>query len=344
MERMDTNALHDRVTQIVHQITSKKYQFSFNFGSIRKDSNQFNSSISKWNKAIIIEAKREEKEMIYNLMGRIFSSKSTIKVLGMNLRLVPMLSKDLPSHTKMKISHLVAKQEQFLSTLLVKPCVFLSEIDYYNTTLETTMRDIIMDLETLHKLDTNDQPMKIFLSVDYSQWHSSYVLTFPSYLEKEADDFIAQLPAYLHYVYGDEILLMLTAEGSVSAQNSKWDPEKLCATSNVDLELDAVTSESLAFGWLPDLQEEMIQFDTSNIELQSNLHRRATDADSISTFQKNSTPIMKKITNLISPNLQTNQHPSITPDKINEREIRESPTQGNMNTSSSTTDALGAPL
>jgi len=34
MERMDTNALHDRVTQIIHQISSKKYQFSFNFGSI----------------------------------------------------------------------------------------------------------------------------------------------------------------------------------------------------------------------------------------------------------------------------------------------------------------------
>jgi hypothetical protein len=86
MERMDTNALHDRVTQIIHQISSKKYQFtSFNFGSIQKDSKQFNSSTSKWNKVIIIEAKHEEKEMVYNLMGRIFSSKSNIKVLGMNL-------------------------------------------------------------------------------------------------------------------------------------------------------------------------------------------------------------------------------------------------------------------
>jgi len=275
-------------------------------------------------------------------MGRIFSSKSNIKVLGMNLRLVPMLGKDLPSHTKMKISHLVARQEQFLSTLMVKPCVFLIEIDYYNTKLETTMRDIIMDLETLHKLDDNDQPMKIFLSVDYSQWHSSYVLTFPSYLENEADFYIAQLPAYLHYVYGNEILIMLTAEGATSAQNSKWDSEKLCATSNIDLELDAVTSESLAFGWFPDLQEDIIIFNTSNIKLQSNVHQRATDVDSISTFQKNCTPVTKKPTNVISPNLQENhQSSSITPDKINERETRESPTQGNMNTSHSTTDALG---
>ena len=34
----------------------------------------------------------------------------------------------------------------------------------------------------------------------------------------------------------------LTAEGATSAQNSKWDSEKLCATSNIDLKLDAVTS------------------------------------------------------------------------------------------------------
>jgi len=72
MERMDTDVLHDRETQIISQITSNKYHFSFNFGSIRKDSKQFNSSTSKWNKALSIEVKREEKETVYNLMGRIF--------------------------------------------------------------------------------------------------------------------------------------------------------------------------------------------------------------------------------------------------------------------------------
>jgi len=202
-----------------------------------------------------------------------------------------MLSKDLPSHTKMKISHLVAKQEQFLSILIVKPCVCLSEIYYYNYNLKMTMREIIFELENPHKLDKDDKPMEVFLSVDYSQWHSSYVVTFPSYLDEEADDYTTQLPAYLHYVYDNEILFMLTDEGSVSAQNSKLDPKKLCATSNIDLELDAVTSESQSFGWLPGLQENFIQFDTSNIELQTDLHRKATDTYSISTFAKNRHPI-----------------------------------------------------
>ena len=64
-----------------------------------------------------------------------------------------MMSNDLSSRTKQKIAHLVAKQEQYLSTLVVKPCIFLNEIDYYNTTLNATMRDIIKNLETLKMVD-----------------------------------------------------------------------------------------------------------------------------------------------------------------------------------------------
>ena len=79
-ERIDTEVLQERVTQIINQIYNQKYHFSFNFGNIRKDLKQFNNrSNSKWNRALIIEAKREEKDQIYKLMGRIFSSKSNIK-------------------------------------------------------------------------------------------------------------------------------------------------------------------------------------------------------------------------------------------------------------------------
>jgi len=49
-------------------------------------------------------------------------------------------------------------------------------------------------------------------------------------LEQEADDYITQLPSFLHYLYGDEVLTMFNAEGAVKAQNAQWDPEKLCAT------------------------------------------------------------------------------------------------------------------
>jgi len=45
-------------------------------------------------------------------------------------------------------------------------------------------------------------------------------------------------------MYGEEVLLMLSAEGAAQAHRSKWDPETLCATSNIDLKLDAITNES----------------------------------------------------------------------------------------------------
>jgi len=60
---------------------------------------------------------------------------------------------------------------------------------------------------------------------------------------------------------------MLTAEGQSKAQTSTWDSEKLCATSHLDLELDAVTSETSNVMWLPDLQTELVQFDTSNLNI-----------------------------------------------------------------------------
>ena len=74
------------------------------------------------------------------------------------------------------------------------------------------------------------------------------------------------------------------AEGAAQARRSKWDNETLCATSNLDLELDATANESSDKGWLPELQLEILDFDTANLEWQTNLQNRVTDADSISTF------------------------------------------------------------
>ena len=327
-ERMDPEVIKEEIDQITMKSENKKYNLSFNFGMVRKDQKfSNNNQPSKWNKAMIIEVKREEKEEAYRVLGRIFSTSNNIKILGTEMRMIPVMSSDLPSHTKRKIARMIHKQEQFLSTLVTKPCVFLSEIDYYNTKLQTTMREIIMNLETLRTFDSDGNPIKIFINVDYSDWHSSYVLTFPKHLEKEADDFIAQLPAYLHYVYGEEVLFMLTAEGAVKANESKWDEENLCATSNVDLELDAIEMESSNKSWLPELKEDIIAFDTKQIEMQGKLHDRATDADSVSTFASKVLPLdlhnPEEENNHISDQNQekesTNQNTKNHPSKENEK-------------------------
>ena len=143
-----------------------------------------------------------------------------------------------------------------------------------------------MNLQTLHTSDKGGNPIQVFINVDYSEWHNSYVLTFPSHLEKEADDYISQLPAFLHYIYGDEVLFMLNPEGQMKALQSTWDPETLCATSNLDLELDAITTESSNITWLSEPKTN-IQVEIPNIDLQNKIFEKASDADSVSTFQIN---------------------------------------------------------
>ena len=72
-ERMNSECLKEETTSIINKITNKNISFSFNFGAVRKDQKfNSNSNASKWNKAMIIEAKREEKEEIYSMLGRIF--------------------------------------------------------------------------------------------------------------------------------------------------------------------------------------------------------------------------------------------------------------------------------
>ena len=189
---------------------------------------------------MIVEVKRDEKNEIYCILGCISSSSRNKKFLGTDLRMIPVINNDLPTHTKMKIAHLISKQEQFLSSLITKPCTFISEIDYYNKDVKSTMREIIMSLETLRNFDKDGNSKQIFINIDYSSWHKNYVLTFPKHLEQEADDYISQLPIYLHHVYGNDILTMLITEGAVQATSSQWDEEKLCAILHLDMELDAV--------------------------------------------------------------------------------------------------------
>jgi len=210
-ERMDTERLHEEVSTMMKKFSNKQFSFSFNFCFLRKDTklNKDHDISSKWKKALVIEAKREEKDQIYFILGRIFSTSNNIKVLGTDLRMIPMLNINLPSHIKKNFTPGCES-----STLIVKPCLYHNEIDYFDTKLDTVMREIVMNLETLKSFNDKGEAMKKFQNVDYSTWHSCYVVTFPRHLEKEAEDYLSQLPAYLHFVYGDKVLHMLSADGA----------------------------------------------------------------------------------------------------------------------------------
>lgn len=95
------------------------------------------STPSKWNKAMIMEVKREEKEEAHNVLGQFFSTSNNLKILGTEMRMIPVMSSYLPSHTKMKITRMIHKQEQFLSTLITEPCVYHKSQSYNHESRST---------------------------------------------------------------------------------------------------------------------------------------------------------------------------------------------------------------
>ena len=58
-ERMDTTVLHDEITTLIKRYSKQEFNFCFNFSFVRKDSKVNEKTPSKWNRAIVIEVKRE---------------------------------------------------------------------------------------------------------------------------------------------------------------------------------------------------------------------------------------------------------------------------------------------
>jgi len=80
----------------------------------------------------------------------------------MKLRMVPTWKKEYTSHRKQNIQHLINKHIHYLATTSnVTPTDF-TDIGYYNKILKITMRQILMNIETLVPIDGKDKYPQIF--------------------------------------------------------------------------------------------------------------------------------------------------------------------------------------
>ena len=66
------------------------------------------------------------------------------------------------------------------------------------------------------------------------------VFTFTWASESKARDMIAQLPAYMEFLYTELALEYFTAEDAAWDRESPWDDVKKCTHSVIDNELDAL--------------------------------------------------------------------------------------------------------
>ena len=127
--------------------------------------------------------------------------------------MVPVLKKDVSGYIRAKITHLIEKQEKYLTGLNKIHTTDFTDIDYINNALGIPMREIIMQLDTLRTFDKHNKPLKVFTSIDYTEWpQPGYTLTYPKHLQDEAAEYASSIPSFLHWCYGDNVLDMLTPD------------------------------------------------------------------------------------------------------------------------------------
>ena len=289
--KMDTEALHSATVAAIKKYTNQTLHFAYVWAIIRRNKGQYKLNESKsdrgqqYIRALHIEVPRDMKDITYSILGKLFSSASPTRLLYRDLRMVPVLRKELTSYVKMKVNHLIAKQEKYLSTLSVAELYNLDDIDYVNSSLKMSMREMIMSLKTLRTFDKNNQSMPVFTSIDAITWpEAGYALTYPTYLEDEAQEYIASLPSFLLWCYGDQVMDMLTPAAARQAHAAPWDPEEMRSITPQSMELDAITAEADNVAPWMDNEVPSIHIPNINKVTENFLFQRSTDADSISTF------------------------------------------------------------
>ena len=289
--KMDPEALYNATVTAAKKYTNQELHFAYVWAVIRRNKGQYKTTESTKNKgeqyvkALHIEVPRESKDVTYSILGKLFSSTSVTRLLFRDLRMVPVLRKEMTSYVRSKVNHLISKQEKYLSTVSVSEVYELEDIDYVNSSLNLSMREMIMTLKTLRTFDKNNNSLQVFTSVDAITWpEPGYALTYPTYLEEEAQEYIASLPSFLIWCYGDHVMDMITPAAARQANAAPWDPEEMRAITPQSMELDAITAEADNLAPWVDTEAPSIHIPNINKVTENFLYSRATDADSISTF------------------------------------------------------------
>jgi len=290
-QKMDTERLYEATVEAAKRYTNAELVFAFVWEVVRRDKGAYDKKEAIADKGkqyvctIHIEVPRGGKEMTYAILGKLFGSRSASQVLRRDLRMVLVLRKELTGYVHRKLNHLIEKQERYHSSLFTIDCYDLGDIDYYNTRLEMTLRDMIMDLKSLRTFDSKNNTIPIFTSIDDATWpQPCHVLTFPSYLQSEAQDYIASLPSFLLWCYGEDVLSMMNSDAIRKAQEAPWDADEMRAITPESMELDAIMKEAESVApWVQHQESNAIPNMISQIS-NDFLFRNSTDADSVSTF------------------------------------------------------------
>ena len=288
-DKIDVEVLHATVSSEIKKVTNKEYKFAFVWTVIKSKGAYVNTESkdkkgSQYIKALHVEVPRNENIATYQILLKFLGSSSNYQLLHRNLRMIPVLTADTPTHKKAKISRLIGKQQRYINNISTAVSYDLQDVDYLIPSLQKTLRQMIMEIEQVASPEET-----LFLSIDYNDYSSGYVLTFPTHLESEARDCISQLPSFLHWMYGDNVLEQLTDFAVERAHAAPWSEELMRAVSQEDTALDNLLQEADQLDWLRNDNEVVIEDTPVSTQTSAFLFNRAVDDDSVSTFRSKKT-------------------------------------------------------
>ena len=106
-------------------------------------------------------------------------------------------------------------------------CDGIEFLDQTNKPLKKTLRQLILGIPDSH-----------FINIDLNWSRSSFAILYPKKYENMARDKIANLGAYLHKTYGNDVLQYLLADTQELIKEVTWDQTTGHSLSKLDSELD----------------------------------------------------------------------------------------------------------
>ena len=188
--------------------------------------------------AVHVDVEGVNKALSGKLIKQILGSKTFHARYNCDVRLVPKFDRNAGPYIQDKVRRCITQHGQFCKCVQSTSCDGIDHLDQTNSSLKKTLRQLILELPDSH-----------FINIDLNWTRSAFAILYPTKYEQAAKEKIANLGAYLHKEYGNQILQSLPVETQQIISEVTWDEETGRPLSKLDRELDDIlqTGDSLEF-------------------------------------------------------------------------------------------------
>ena len=214
-------------------------------------------------------------------ISHMYSSTRNNRPYNELMRYVPYPQYAQNSTVRIQYKELRKKQAFFMKRTTFATTYDITELDDTYEGLSCTLREFLMD----KKHSTGYQLLN---SVDFSYDGKCVMFIYPRAYEEEAQNFIADLPSYALFKFGQRFMeKYFTPEAYERAEESPWNEELKRAESKISAEFDHILKESDELPWMQfEDQDEKLPAEKEKTEVQKPalFNRPPNDDASLDTF------------------------------------------------------------